>query len=306
MTPAQYPQRNKKARISPYWLYAIPGFIGMLFIIVIPLIGNVYLSFTKWSGVGDPKFIGLDNYTRLFADEVFWKSFENTIYLIAAMVVIPTIIGLILAAVLFDYIAKHFNGKVATFLRATYYIPQILPISVAGILWAWIFSPNTGALNQILRSMGLESMTRNWLGDPSTAMYAVMLVMVWVQIGYPVVIFMAAMSRIDLELYEAADLDGAGWWRRFQAITVPMIRPEIFVISLTCTIAALKSFAPVYTLTQGGPENATNVPSYFAYQNFFTKGNVGYGASISTVLTILILIIAAVMIAYQFKTEKDS
>lgn len=304
MTAREYP-RKKKTRISPYWIYSVPGFIGMAFIIVIPIFANVALSFTKWSGNGTPEVIGFANYKRLFEDEVFWTSFENTIYLIIAMVVIPTVLGLIIAATLFDYIGKHFDGKVSSFLRATYYIPQILPISVAGILWSWIFNPTTGALNSILTQMGLESWTRNWLGDPSTAMYAVMLVMVWVQIGYPVVIFMAAMSRIDLELFEAAEIDGAGWWRRFQAITVPMIRPEVFVISLTCTIAALKSFAPVYTLTQGGPENSTNVPSYFAYQNFFTKASVGYGSTISTVLLVLILVIAAIMIFVQSRTEKD-
>ena len=116
--------------------------------------------------------------------------------------------------------------------------------------------------------------------------------MVWVQIGYPVVIFMAALQRVDPELYEAAEIDGAGWWRRFRAITIPQIRPETFVVALTCTIAALKVFGPIYALTRGGPENATNVPSYFAYFTFFKKLQVGYGAAISTVLTLIIVVVA--------------
>jgi len=131
-----------------------------------------------------------------------------------------------------------------------------------------------------------------------------MTVMVWVQIGYPVVIFMSALQRVDPELYEAAELDGAGWFTRFRAITLPQIKPETFVVTLTCTIAALKVFGPIYVLTRGGPENSTNVPSYFAYQNFFPKSQVGYGAAIATVLTVIVLVVAAVFIVLQTRSEK--
>ena len=123
-------------------------------------------------------------------------------------------------------------------------------------------------------------------------MPTVMLVLVWVQIGYPVVIFMSALQRVDPELYEAAELDGAGWWRRFRAITIPQIKPETFVVVLTCTVAALKVFGPIYVLTRGGPEGSTLVPSYYSYLNFFDKSKVGYGAAIATVLTLVIVIVA--------------
>jgi raffinose/stachyose/melibiose transport system permease protein len=131
-----------------------------------------------------------------------------------------------------------------------------------------------------------------------------MLMLIWTQIGYPVVIFMSALQRVDPELYEAAELDGAGWGRRFKAITLPQIRPETFVVVLTCTIAALKVFAPVYVLTRGGPEGSTLVPSYYAFQNFFVTSRVGYGAAVSTVLTIVIIAIAAGILALQRRAER--
>ncbi|MGV8966777.1 MAG: carbohydrate ABC transporter permease [Cellulomonas sp.] len=287
-----------------YWAYLIPGGLLFLAVIVVPFVMNLYLSFTKWPGLGTPRWIGIDNYTRLLGDDTFWLSFRNSVSMIVAMVVVPTLLGLLLAAVLFDYLGKRFNGHVASALRATYYLPQILPVAVAGILWGWILNPQTGALNVFLRQIGLDSLALNWLGDTTTAMPTVMLVMIWVQVGYPVVIFMAALQRVDPELYEAAELDGAGWFARFKAITLPQIKPETFVVTLTCTIAALKVFGPIYVLTKGGPENTTNVPSYFSYQNFFPKSQVGYGAAIATVLTIIVVIVSIVFIRAQAASER--
>ncbi|HEV6953188.1 MAG TPA: sugar ABC transporter permease, partial [Promicromonospora sp.] len=122
--------------------------------------------------------------------------------------------------------------------------------------------------------------------------------------GYPVVIFMAALQRVDPELYEAAELDGAGWWDRFRAITVPQIRPETFVVTLTCTVAALKVFGPIYVLTRGGPESSTLVPSYYSYLSFFDKSQVGYGSAIATVLTLVIVVVALVILGLQNRAER--
>lgn len=289
-TPLRRPHRRSAA--AGYWPYLIPGALSFAVIILIPFLLNVWYSLHKWKGGMAPKrWVGLDNYTNLLADDAFWQSFRNSVSMIVAMVVIPTLIGLLLAAVLFDYIGKHFDGKVAAFLRATYYLPQILPISVAGIVWNWVLNAQTGAINTLLRDLGVAS-PPNWLGSTSLALPSVMFVLIWIQIGYPTVIFMSALQRVDPELYEAAELDGAGWVRRFRAITIPQIKPETFVIVLTCTIAALKVFAPIYVLTRGGPESSTLVPSYYSYLNFFDTSKVGYGAAIATVLTLIIVVIA--------------
>jgi raffinose/stachyose/melibiose transport system permease protein len=245
------------------------------------------------------RWVGLGNYAKLLHDAKFWTSFSNSLYMIVAMVIIPTLLGLVLSAVLFDYIGQEFGGKTSSFLRACYYIPQILPVGVAGILWNWILNSQTGAINRILSGMFGVATPPDWLGDPSFAIYAVMLMLVWSQIGYPVVIFMSALGRVDPELYEAASLDGAGWWTRFRAITLPQIKPEVFVVVLTCTVAALKVFGPVYVLTKGGPMSSTLVPSYYSYINFFGKSQIGYGAAIASVLAILIAIVASVILVLQ-------
>ena len=285
---------------SGYGRYIVPGAIGTVVILLIPFIANIWISLHSWrGGRSKMKFIGLDNYVKLLGDEKFWTSFSNSLYMIVAMVIIPLLIGLILAAVLFDYIGREFGGKTSSFLRACYYLPQILPVGGAGILWNWILNSQTGAINRILAGLFGMDKTPDWLGDPDLAIYAVMLMLVWSQIGYPVVIFMSALGRVDPELYEAASLDGAGWWRRFSAITLPQIKPEIFVVVLTCTVAALKVFGPVYMLTKGGPQSSTLVPSYYSYINFFGKSQIGYGAAIASVLAIVIAIVASVIMVFQ-------
>ncbi|UFS57701.1 carbohydrate ABC transporter permease [Subtercola endophyticus] len=311
------PPRPKKPRVyeesllpnagrskAGFWLYLIPGFVLLTVIVIVPLIWNVYLSFTSYRGIKPPKFIGLDNWVELMGDAKFWTSFGNSIAMILAMVVIPTLVGLVLAAMLFDLIGKKFGGRLASFLRATYYLPQILPAAIAAVVIGWILRPDNGALNEILTNIGLGGLAHNWLGSPDTALLSIMGVMVWVQIGYPVVIFMAALQRVDPELYEAAELDGANWFQRFRSITVTIIRPEIFVVTLTSTIAALKVFGPIYTLTRGGPGTATIVPSYYSYSEFFQSQQVGYGATIATALTIVIIIVSIFFIKAQNRAER--
>ncbi|ASW53893.1 carbohydrate ABC transporter permease [Plantactinospora sp. KBS50] len=293
------------SRRGGYVVFLIPGVVAAVAVIVVPLVMTIGISFTRWTGIGSPEWVGLDNYTRLFADANFWASFGHILALIVAMAVIPTLLGLILAAVLFDYVAPAFSNRWASAFRSGFYLPQVLPVAVTGIVWGWILHPSYGALNRILDSAGLHGLARNWLGDPKYALPSVMAVMVWVQLGYPVVMFMAGLQRIDPELYEAASLDGAGWWQRFRRITVHLIRPEFYVVLVTTTIAALKIFGQIFVLTRGGPSNATLVPSYFAYKNFFEKFNVGYGSAISTVLTVLIVGLAIVFLRLQDRDQRS-
>ncbi|KFU77745.1 carbohydrate ABC transporter membrane protein 1, CUT1 family [Amycolatopsis lurida] len=285
-----------------YLLFLIPGALLLIAVILVPFAMNIGISFTQWSGAGDPKWTGLDNYRRLFADDVFWASFRHNVGLVVAMAIVPTVTGLVIAAALFDFVAKRFGTRAAGVLRACVYLPQVLPIAVAGIVWSWILAPE-GAVNELLSAVGLGSLAQNWLGDPDLALWSVMGVMVWIQVGYPVVIFMAGMQRADPSLHEAAELDGASWWGRFWHVTVPQLRPEVFVVLLTCTIAALKVFGPIYVLTRGGPGGSTNVPSYYSFQNFFEKTQVGYGAAIATVLTVLILVLTTVFLRIQRRGE---
>ncbi|WP_060884512.1 carbohydrate ABC transporter permease [Streptomyces caniscabiei] len=287
-----------------YALFLLPGALAFCAVVVVPFLMNTGVSFTDWQGVGDPVWSGLDNYRELAGDEDFWASFRHSLFMVVAMAAVPTALGLVLAAALFDFVGKHFGGRVTAVLRACFYLPQVLPIAVAGIVWSWILAPENGSLNELLKAVGLGGWQQDWLGDPDLALYTVMAVMVWVQLGFPLVVFMAGLQRVDPALYEAAELDGAGWWRRFLHITLPQIRPEIHVVLLWCTIAALKVFGAVYVLTKGGPGGATDVPSYFSFTTFFEKTQVGYGAALSTVLTVLVLALALAGLRLQERTDR--
>ncbi len=292
------PAQNKSTLNEGYLIFLLPGIILFTLIIILPFLVNIGVSFTKWQGIGTPVWIGLTNYQKLMRDTTFWASFKNNLILIIAITIIPTIIGLLLSTVLFGYVADRFGRPVSNFFRGGFYLPQILPVAIAGVIWGWLLQPD-GTLNWFLRSVGLGFLAHNWLGDAATALPTVMVIMIWFQIGYPLVIFMAALQRIDPELLEAAALDGASGLQGFFYITLQLIRPEIFVVILTTTIYALKIFGQIFVLTRGGPGTATMVPSYFAYQNFFEKSNVGYGAAISTIMTLIILVITILFINFQ-------
>jgi raffinose/stachyose/melibiose transport system permease protein len=301
-TQRKIPQKSKFD--LTYALFLIPGSLAFLCLIIFPVLANVGISFTRWTGVGTPTFVGLANYQKAFGDTIFWTAFRNNLLLIIAMTIIPTILGLLLAASLFDYVAKKFGNGLTNFLRAGLYLPQIIPLAMAAIAWNWILQPDWGAVNTLLKSVGLDSLAHNWLGDSATALPAVMVMLIWLQIGYPLVIFIAGMQRIDPEVYEAGAIDGARWLQRFYYITVPLLRPEIYVVVLTTMISALKTFAPIYAMTRGGPGTSTMVASYFSYKNFFENANVGYGATISTILTIIVMTITVVYIQVQTRQEQ--
>jgi len=292
---------------SPYKgfeVFLIPGTIVFVFLIIFPFLSNVAASFTRWTGVGMPVWIGLTNYQKALGDKIFWTSFQNNFYLVITLATIPTIISLALATLLYDYISKEFGTGLSAIFRAGFYIPQVLPTVVSAMVWKWILQPDWGALNYILKVIHLDSLAHNWLGDPNTALPAVIVSMIWFQIGYPLVIFMSALQRINPELYEAGSIDGASWLQKFFLLTIPLIRPEIFVVVLTTTIFALKTFGQIFAMTQGGPGSATMVASYFAYKNFFQNGNVGYGATMSTVVTVIIVLLTIVWVRVQTQQEE--
>ncbi|GAB2627993.1 sugar ABC transporter permease [Streptomyces capparidis] len=289
---------TRHPRSTGYAVFLLPGLLLSLLFLAVPLVMTFVYSFTTWQGIGTPSFTGLDNYRRLLDDADFWASFRNIAVVIVGISVVPTLLGLFLSALLFDYVGKKHGDGVVTVLRSGLYLPQVVPVAVTGLMWGWILAPE-GAANRLLQTIGLDSLTRNWLGDPDLALWAVLTVLVWMQLGYPLVLFLSGLQRIDPELYEAAALDGASWWTRFTRITVPMLRPEVYVVLVTTTIAGLKVFAQIFVLTGGGPGNSTLVPSYFAYQNFFERADVGYGSAISSTITVLVLLIAGTFLTRQ-------
>ncbi|MQB42250.1 sugar ABC transporter permease [Rhizobium sp. ICMP 5592] len=293
-------EKAKGSGRAGYYLYILPGMLGFALIVLVPLIANFAISFTTWKGIGTPRYIGFQNYERLLVDAAFWGSIQHTLLFIISMTIVPIILGLVLAAVLFDYISAQFGETLSSFFRAGFYLPQILPLTAAGVLWGWILNP-IGIVNAVLKAIGLDFMAQNWLGDATYALWAVSAVIVWIQVGYCLVVFMSGLARVDPSLYEAAELDNASWFGRFRYITIPMLMPEIFVVALTTLIAALKVFAPIYVLTSGGPDNATTVPSYLSYYHFFTTNRVGYAASIATLQTVVTIMLGIFFLRMQSK-----
>lgn len=291
-------KRNQRA----YYLFLVPGLVYFSLVIIVPFIANVIISFTKWSGIGTPKFVGFANYVKAVNDKAFWISFQNNLLLIIAMTIIPTIIGILLAVLLFDVVAKGMGQTVASFFRAGFYVPQVITIAVSAYTWKWLYHPNWGAINWVLKALKMEPV--NWLGNPKIAMFSIMAMMVWFQIGYPLVIFMSALQRIDPQLYESAAIDGAGWWSSLFNITIPQIMAEIYVVVLTTMIHALKIFDPVYAMTRGGPGHATSVAGYFSFKNFFERARVGYGSAVATILSLLLIVVASIFLIVQSKRER--
>ncbi len=293
---------RRSSREGSYAIFLLPGLLAFLVVIVIPFMATIAVSFTKWNGVQVPKWVGLDNYITLLSDPYFVASFQNTMILLLAMVVVPTVLGLLLAGLLYSFVARRFGSRTASFFRAGFYLPQVMPVAVAGVVWGWILTPD-GALNSLLQSAGLGVLAQNWLGNPDIALFSVMAMMIWFQIGFPLVIFFTALQRMDQTITEAAALDGASGWQTFIHVTVHQIRPEIFVVVLMTTIATFKVFAQVFVLTRGGPGTATYVPSYYTYLNFFQKSQVGLGSAVATIVTVVVVAVAVVFINFQARRD---
>lgn len=289
-----------------YWWYLLPGAALLTLIILVPLGWNIFLSFTDYRGIVAPRFTGLDNWIALAGDERFWLSFRNSVAMILAMVIAPTALGLVIAAALFDVVGRKFGGRLASFLRATYYLPQILPSVIAAIVIGWILRPENGALNTILEAVGLGQLAGNWLGSPDTALGSMMVVLVWIQIGYPVVIFMAALQRVDPELYEAAEIDGAGRWRQTWHITLPAIRPTIVVMFILSIGDFLElGFEHMFLVLNSLNREVGEIFDTYVFTTGIQNGQMSYAAAVGLFkgLVGLLLVIAANKLAKRFGEE---
>lgn len=272
-------------------LLAAPLLVYGLFMLY-PLGRVVVLSLYRWDGLGTGQWVGLQNYRTTFTDPRLVAAFVHAMVLIVFYALIPLVIGLVLASLLARPKAHGVRG--IGFFRTVVFLPQVIAMVVLAIAWRQIYAPD-GLLNTVLRAVGLGALTRSWLGDFSTALVAVGLIGTWVSTGLVTVLLMSGIAGIPQDYYEAATLDGAGWFRRFRYITVPGVRAEILV-SLTLTIiAALKTFDLVYMTTSGGPGTSTTVPSYEVYNQAFRLGSVGTASSLAVVLTVVIFVINLVI-----------
>lgn len=257
---------------------------------------TVQFSFYDWNGVSPATWVGFDNYLEILRDPELGISIVHAFELIIYFSFIPVALGLATAAT----IRKFATSRLGLASRTVLFLPQIIPLVAAGIMWSWLLSSN-GLVNQFLRLVGLDSITRAWLGDFRTALPAVGVIGAWVLFGLCMLLLLAGMTKIDPSLYEAARIDGAGPFREFFSVTLPSLRQEISVCLTVTVIAALASFDIVYISTQGGPGNATLVPGLEIFYLAFFSREIGTASALAVVLMLLVL---AVVLPLQRLTRE--
>lgn len=274
-------------------MFALPALLILAVFVYFPLLENIYYSFNSFTlSATEKTFVGLDNYKRLFEDKTILTSLKNNVLYAVISVIVQVGFGLVLAAVLEDVVFR----KVAPFFRTVYFIPTIISMTVVCLLFEFIYNPQMGLLNSLLKACGLDELTKIWLGSKKTAMYAVIAVSQWQSTGYITMLFIVAIQKIPHELYEAALVDGAGKIKRFFYITVPQVKQMFFVTMVLTVVGAFTVFNEPYILTGGGPGTATMVLSLHMYQTGFIKNNMGYASAIA----MLIFVITAVLSTVQF------
>lgn len=282
--------RNKKARQSGFLAFCVlPSVIVYCLFLVYPTLNVFSTSFFSWSGLSQQKrFVGVENFVRLMHDKNFWTAFKNTVFLLIVVTLITLAISLF-----FAYALNRCKLREKKLYRILFFFPNVLSVVVIGTLFKNIYNPNSGILNSMLRSIGLDSLCHAWLGEKQTVLWAIVVAMLWQAFGYYMVMYIAGMDSISPELYEAAEIEGASKRQQFFKITVPMMW-EIIRITLVFSITATinMSFLFVSVMTKGGPSGSSEVLLSYMYTQAFTNANFGYAMAIAVVIFLMCFLLA--------------
>lgn len=274
----------------------LPGLFLFFFAILAPICLSVYYGFTDYSGMGEATFIGLDNYRQLFHDKAFALSLRNSLLLAIGFICIQHPLAMITAAIL-----DKLGGKAENFFRCVYFIPNVISVAVIAYLWKFIYNPDFGLLNNVIKAFGGKG-DINWLSN-ERAIWSVLIVLIWHGFGWGMLIYYTGIKNIDPVLYEAAAIDGANQRTTFLKITLPLMKPVIQVNVTMAVISALKQMETVYLLTNGGPGNSTQFAANYLYQQAFKAYRYGYGNAIGVVFILICL--AATVILNKIFEERD-
>ncbi|MCR5585431.1 MAG: sugar ABC transporter permease [Lachnospiraceae bacterium] len=274
----------------------LPGVLVFLFAVLAPICLSVYYGFTDYSGMGKEVWIGLENYKELMRDRNFGRSLVNSLLLALGFICIQHPLAILTAAVL-----DKLRGKAEGVFRCIYFIPNVISVAVIAYLWKFIYNPDFGLLNNVLKAFGYKVQI-NWLSQQN-AILSVLLVLIWHGFGWGMLIYYTGIKNIDPVLYEAASIDGAGWWKTFFKITLPLMKPVIQINVTMAVISALKQMETVYLLTKGGPNNATQFAANYLYQQAFKAFRYGYGNAIGVVF-IVICVLTTVVLNKVFKDKE--
>lgn len=274
----------------------LPGLLLFLLAILAPICLSIYYGFTDYSGMGQANFVGMDNYTELMSDRTFHRALTNSLLLAIGFIVIQHPIAIIVAAVL-----DKLQGKAEGFFRCIYFIPNVISVAVIAYLWKFIYNPDFGLLNNILKGMGYQGKI-NWF-SADTAIWSVLIVLIWHGFGWGMLIYYAGIKNIDPVLYEASAIDGAGPKQTFMRITIPLMKPVIQINITMAVISALKQMETVYLLTKGGPGDSTQFTANYLYLQAFKAFRYGYGNAIGVVF-IFICLVVTVMLNRIFRDKQ--
>ena len=263
------------------WLFLAPAVLGLIIFRVGPAIGAAAASFTQWNIRTAPNWVGLENYRELLVSDTFWLVLRNTVIFTVLFVPGVMVISFLLA------MAVNQRLKGVRFLRGALFVPYITTMVAVALLWNWIFSTRFGVLNGLLQAMGVSDPPA-WLADSPWALLALVIVAVWKQVGFQMMLVLAALQAVPEELYDAAAVDGAKRYQQTWRITLPLIRPATFFIFIITFIEAFKTFEVTYVMTGGGPLNTSNTLAFFIYENAFTFGRMGYASSLAMILAVLV------------------
>jgi multiple sugar transport system permease protein len=267
-------------------LFTAPAVLGFVIFTIGPMAASLVFSLTDWTIGGPARFIGAGNYTRLGHDPLFWKSLGVTSYYTLGVVPLTLIIGFAVAMLL----NRGVRGR--SFWRTIYYLPTLVPAVASSVLWIWIFNPDFGLLNSLLRQAGLP--TSNWIYSEQAAVPSLVLMSMW-GFGNAMVIFLAGLQGVPRHLYEAVAIDGGGSWARFRHVTFPFMTPVIFYNLVTGVIGTFQVFNQAYVMTRGGPNDATEFYIYYLYTKAFTDSEIGYASALAWVLFVLVLVITVLL-----------
>ncbi len=269
--------RQERAAI----LFILPLMIPLLIYWIIPSLASLYYSLTNYSVVLPTKWVGVDNFVRLWNDDMFWRALRNSAYFTFVSIPLNIAFGLILA------IAVNSPIRLRNFFRVVFYLPLVTSTIALSMVWLWLFDPHIGLLNLLLKTVGLPP--QQWLQSTSQAMPSIILMSVWGSVGGAMIIYLAGLQGIPDHLYEAAQVDGATGWQSFWYITLPLLRPITLYLVVTGIIGSFQIFGPIYAMTGGGPAFATTTIVHQIYINGFRYFNMGYAAAQSWVLFLLLL-----------------
>ena len=288
--------RGGRRSLTAY-LFLAPVLILYLAFVIRPTVELFGLSAFDWNGVNPTReFVGFDNFARLFADPLFWRSLGNNLIFVVLLVAFNVTVGLITASAL----ARAVRGRLI--YQLIFFLPVVQASIVTALVWKWIYQPD-GLLNNALEAIGLGFLSHGWLGDPNTALPSLALAAAWSGFGLSVVIFLAGIQSVDQSLYDSAKMDGANTRQTFFHVTVPELRPVITVVFMLEMIGAFQTFDIVWATTRGGPINSTEVLASFMFKRGFTDAEFGYGASIAVIFMVIVLGAAIISMLIRERNE---